>query len=256
MEIRILGAHNLETTSSHLVSMVIDGVLALDAGSLSSGLTLAEQAQIRAILLTHHHYDHIRDVPTLGLATMVWGTKGIYAPDEVLNDLSHRLLNGELYPDFTIRPTPEEPTFKLHTIVPRQPLEIEGYYVRAFPVPHIVPTVGYEVRDKEGKCLFYTSDTGPGLSSLWPETSPQLLITETTGSDNWEQAMIESGHLTPSLLKQELIEFQKQKGYLPRIVVLHMNPAIEFDIRAEIKKVAEELKADIAVAQEGMRLEL
>ena len=68
--------------------------------------------------------------------------------------------------------------------------------------------------------------------------------------------MRDAGHLTPQLLQQELLEFRKVKGYLPRVVLVHMNPHLEKEIQEEIAQVAKELEADITLAHEGMRLDL
>jgi len=48
MRIRFLGTHNAESKNTRLVSFLIDDVLAVDAGSLVSELTFAEQKQIKA----------------------------------------------------------------------------------------------------------------------------------------------------------------------------------------------------------------
>ena len=69
MEIRILGAHNLETAETKLTSILVDSCLAIDAGGLTSSLSLTKPARLQAIFLTHHHFDHIRDIATFGLAT-------------------------------------------------------------------------------------------------------------------------------------------------------------------------------------------
>ena len=65
MEIRVLGAHMLESRDTRHTCFLIDNVMALDAGSLASALTVSEQAKVAAVLLTHRHFDHIRDLPTL-----------------------------------------------------------------------------------------------------------------------------------------------------------------------------------------------
>ncbi len=251
-----MGAHNLESMSSRLVSILIDGVLALDAGSLSSGLSLAEQGRLEAILLSHQHYDHLKDLPTLGLACMGLGTKAIYAPAPVLEELRGHLFNGRLYPDFTAKPSPEKPAFRLFPVEPRQPLDIQGYRVTAFPISHTPSSVAYEVRAPGGPSLLYTGDTGPGLASLWGEVSPRLLITELTGPDSWEETMLEGGHLTPKHLKAELSGFRKLKGYLPQVVLVHMNPTLEHEIGDQVREMARELGASLELAREGMRLEL
>ena len=63
MIIRFLGTHNAESKNTRLVSFLIDDILAVEAGSLVSELTFVEQSKIKAILLSHGHYDHIRAVP-------------------------------------------------------------------------------------------------------------------------------------------------------------------------------------------------
>jgi ribonuclease BN (tRNA processing enzyme) len=38
----------------------VDDVLALDAGGLTSSLALSEQLGLKAVLITHRHYDHVK----------------------------------------------------------------------------------------------------------------------------------------------------------------------------------------------------
>ena len=145
MEIRILGAHNQETRDTRLAALLVDGVLALDAGSLTSSLTLPEQERIRAILLIHRHFDHIRDLLTLGLATEHSGTVEVYGIEDTVNKLSLHYLNGELYPNFTQRPDPKKPKFRLKIVTPFEQVSLLDYMVVAVPVPHGAPAVGYQV---------------------------------------------------------------------------------------------------------------
>jgi phosphoribosyl 1,2-cyclic phosphodiesterase len=69
MELEILGAHNCESKDAKLTSLLVDGSVAIDVGSLTSSLSLDAQKMVRAILLTHRHYDHIRDLATFGMKT-------------------------------------------------------------------------------------------------------------------------------------------------------------------------------------------
>ncbi|MDP6043413.1 MAG: lactamase, partial [Dehalococcoidales bacterium] len=137
-----------------------------------------------------------------------------------------------------------------------KPVSIAGYVVLPVPVNHSVPTVGYQITSPDGKILFYTGDTGPGLAECWPQVSPQLLIIEVTAPDRYEEFGRKMRHLTPSLLREELISFRKVKGHLPPIVTVHMNPRQEEEIVIEIARLAEELKASITLAYEGQRLSL
>ena len=65
MNIKFLGTHNAESKYTKLVSLLIDDVLAVDTGSLTSELSFSEQEKIKSILITHGHYDHIKDLPAL-----------------------------------------------------------------------------------------------------------------------------------------------------------------------------------------------
>ena len=65
MKVRILGAHNCETREYGHTCFVVDDILAVDAGSLTSNLSLEEQNRLQALILSHRHYDHIRDVTAL-----------------------------------------------------------------------------------------------------------------------------------------------------------------------------------------------
>ena len=256
MDIQVLGAHNCESQKSRLMSLLIDDTLAIDAGCLTSSLSFAAQQKLKAILLTHHHYDHIRDVPTIAMNFYLRGnTINIYSIQPVYDALSTYLLDGKLYPKFLEQP-PQNPTIKFTMIEAYKVKQIEDYDVLAVPVNHTVPTVGYQIISSDGKAVFYTGDTGPGLANCWKYVSPQLLFIEVTAPDSYEEFAKGSGHLTPSLLKRELISFREVKGYLPQVVVVHMNPALEDEIEAEIAAVAGDLNNPVTIAYEGMQLHL
>jgi ribonuclease BN (tRNA processing enzyme) len=106
MKIRFLGAHNVETASTKLPGLLVDGVLALDAGSLTSTLSIEEMISLKAVLLTHQHYDHLRDMPMLGMNLFLnKKSTTIYGAVEVRDALTAHLLNGPLYPRFLEKTT-------------------------------------------------------------------------------------------------------------------------------------------------------
>jgi len=251
-----LGVHNCESQNTKFISLLIDDTLAIDAGGLTSSLSFPAQQKLKAILLTHQHYDHIRDVPAIAMNFYLCGaTIDIYSTQPVYNALTTYLLDGKLYPKFLEQPQ-GNPTIKFTLIEPYQTEQIEGYSILAVRVNHAVPTVGYQITSPDGKVVFYTGDTGPGLADCWERVAPQLLITEVTATNKYEEFAKESGHLTPSLLKQELTSFRKLKGYLPQVVVVHMNPDMEGEIETEIATVAKALNSSITLAHEGMQLRL
>lgn len=239
-----------------MVSILIDGTLALDAGGLTSGLSLEQQARVRAILLTHQHYDHIKDVASLGLKNAHQPAIQVFGTDIVLKALSQHLINGVLYPDFTRWPSVEKPSLKLNPVKHYERFQLLDYSVLPLPTNHAVPTTGFAISSSD-KTLFYTGDTTAGLKDCWRHISPQLVITELIGPSSMGSEFFQrSGHLSPSLLKTEMLEFNKIKGYIPRIALVHLNPEREDEIRSEIEAIKAELGASIIVGQENMILSL
>ena len=256
MDIKVLGAHNLESQNSKLVSLLIDDVLALDAGALTSSLSFSAQQKLKAILVTHQHYDHIRDIPTIAFNLSLQGaTIHIYSTPTVYEVLAANLLNGKVYSKLLELPQ-NNPTVRFTIMEAGKSEPIDDYTALAIPVNHGAAAVGYQITSPDDKVLFYTGDTGPGLTDCWKCISPQLLIIEVTASNRYEEFAREARHLTPALLEQELVSFRDVKGYLPPVVLVHMNPELEREIEAEIAAVARTLNSPIGLAYEGMQIHL
>ena len=156
MKIRVLGAHNMETAQTRHTCFLVDDSLAIDAGSLMTALTSHEKNRLRAILLTHRHFDHVRDLPSLGLQTMDNGvTVDLYGLPDTLDAISTRLMDGLLYPNFTVRPTPECPKYRMRPIAPGRAFNVCGLGVLPLSVPHGAPAVGFVVRKGIVYCGLY-----------------------------------------------------------------------------------------------------
>ncbi|HKO02488.1 MAG TPA: 3',5'-cyclic-nucleotide phosphodiesterase, partial [Thermoanaerobaculia bacterium] len=65
MRLKVLGAYGASDAEHNLTGYLIDDWLAVDAGTLTSKLSLAQQSRIQAVYITHTHADHIRDLPHL-----------------------------------------------------------------------------------------------------------------------------------------------------------------------------------------------
>ena len=256
MNIRILGAHNRETRTAKCLSLLIDDTLAIDAGGLTSSLSISEQQKLKVILLTHQHYDHIRDIPMIALNFYNRGTNiNIYSAPNVCDAIETHLFNGEVYPKFQELPE-AKPTVSLNRVTPYKSKRLGSYEILPVPVNHCDGTLGYQVSDTAGKTLFYTADTGPGFIKHRNHLSPQLLFIEVTLPNRYEEFAIKSGHLTPRLLGRELIRFRELKGYLPRIAIVHMDPTLEPEIKKEVAIATEFLNASVTITREGMQLHI
>jgi ribonuclease BN (tRNA processing enzyme) len=256
MKVKVLGAHNSESKKTRHTCLLVDGIFALDAGGLTSTLSFRDQMKIKAVLLTHAHYDHMRDIPALAMNLFLRKKSAAVYTHQAAADLLNRyLLDGQIYSQFQNKPV-DDPTLKIHITKLLEAFNLEGYSILPVPVNHALPSMGYQITDPDGKSLFYTGDTGPGLSALWQNISPQVLFIELTAPNRWEAAMNHSGHLTPALLHQEMEGFRRTRGYLPRVYAVHLNAAAEAEIRSELDEVQQSLGIPIQMACEGMQIEV
>ena len=250
MKLRVLGARQGESRDSHFGSLLVDDSLALDAGGLTASLTLEEQLALEAVLVTHRHYDHVKDLATLGFNLFIRRRQiPVFCSDEVRATLEATLLNPQIWIDFFTEPA-DAPTFRHAPISAGSSLDLGGKRVGLIAVPHSVPTLGVELASPDGRRLLYTSDNGPSAAASWAASRPDLLVTEVT-YPNAQASAAEHGHLTPRLLAAELAEFRRLRDYLPRVLVVHVNPFNLDEVAAEVAAVASDLGGQIEIAEEG-----
>ena len=256
MKLRVLGAHNMESKDTRMECHLIDGVLALDAGSLARALSFEEQRAVRTVLLTHRHFDHLRDLLPLGITLWNTGlTVDVYAIKDTIDFVTARLLDGKLYPDFLNLPSREHPVFRLHVVEYLREFKVLDYDVMAVPVPHEVPAAGFQILSGASR-LFYTGDAGPGLADAWDHVSPKVLLTEVTFGNGDEERALIVGHLTPRFLEEALLAFKDKHGYLPKVIVTHLNPPWEEEIIRELEPVASSLGVELTVSWADMEVEI
>jgi ribonuclease BN (tRNA processing enzyme) len=99
-----------------------------------------------------------------------------------------------------------------------------------------VPAVGYFI--KQGNtAIIYTGDTGPS-DQIWEVANqrPELraLLIETSFPNKLSEVAQKSGHLTPRLLKEELLKLNRNDL---TILLAHMKPQYLPVLRKEIKKI-------------------
>ena len=256
MKLRVLGAHNVESRHTRMESHLIDGLLALDAGSLTRSLTQDELQGIRAIILSHRHFDHVKDLLPLGIAVRNAGVIiDVYAIQDTVDAVTETLMTGRLFPDFLSSPSVEAPTFKMHAVEFYKPFRVLGYEAMAAPVPHSVPAAGFQITDGQIR-LFYTGDTGRGLGDVWEHVEPDVLLTEVTFGNKNEAGARAAGHLTPNMLVDELERFRAIHNRVPQVIVSHINPAWEEAVRSELAEISRSSGQDFIVADADLHLEL
>ena len=257
MEIRVLGAHHIEVQAAKHTCFLLDGRIAIDAGSMMTTTTPEEQQNIEAFLITHRHLDHIRDLPGFGLANLDYpGTVPIYSLQGTLDSIFSHVMGGDLYPDFSLDLTGNGPKYERCPVTPETPFDVVGYSVLAIPVPHPAPAVGYIIQHPEGKSFAYCGDSGGGLLPFFqhPRKPDPIFLEVTFGSKAGNLAKL-TGHLTPEMLRDEIIQVMEYNLPIPRLFAVHMNPAHEEEIAEELLRVSSDLGVGITIAKEGMIVE-
>ncbi len=254
MEIKVLGAHSLESRDTRHTCFLIDGALGLDAGSLASALSVEEQGQVSAVLLTHQHFDHIQDLPTLGLATLdLPKAIDVYGLPETLDAIHEHLLNWSIYPDLTGEMNGQPAKFRFNPVTAGADFRMLGYQVKAIPMDHPVPCVGFIVKADNGACAAFSGDTQGALMGFFQDSlSPQVLFVDVTFPNRLSQRAQFTGHQTPWMLREQLVAALAANLKPPRLIAVHLAPEHREQLADELSDLAAELGVDLVPAHDGM----
>jgi ribonuclease BN (tRNA processing enzyme) len=234
MKLRVLGSAGAEFPNFRPPAFMIDEHLLLDAGTIGSVLTEEEQWGLEHIFITHSHLDHIRAIPALAdniIIKNLCHTVRVYSIPDVIAAMREHMFNNVIWPDFTRIPSAERPVVSFETIGTGIDYPVADYLIRAIPVDHTVPAVGYRIC-QGSTTLLYTGDTGP-TEEIWQYASGvDALIVEVSFPNDMEPLALLTKHLTCSLLSTEL----KKIARLPkRILITHPKPQYYDIIRRELE---------------------
>jgi len=239
MDLKVLGCHGGETPKHRTSSFLIDDVIAVDAGAITSQLDLPEQRRIQSVLISHAHMDHVRDLATLADNRCQQGGPSleIIATPACVADLRRHFFNDILWPDFTTIETPAGPTIRYREVAPETTIEVHNLQVTPVPVNHTVDSAAFIIRGPNGT-LAYSGDTGP-TDRLWEvlNATPDLraLIMEVSFPDDQADLARVSGHHTPSTLGAELGKLSDH-GELP-ILLFHIKPVFQAKVEKELARL-------------------
>src|SRR5882757_6260624 len=119
MKLRILGCsggiggRHLRTTS-----FLLDSDVLIDAGTGVGDLSLSELTLIDHIFITHSHLDHVNSIAFFVDSVGALRPKAVtvYATAATIATLKKNLFNWDIWPDFTVIPTPEDPWLRYQEI--------------------------------------------------------------------------------------------------------------------------------------------
>ncbi len=239
MQLRVVGCHGGETPKHRTSAFLLDERIAIDAGSLTSGLDLKLQCKLEAVLVSHAHLDHIRDLATIADNRAQIGAPPleVVGTKATLDVLKKHFFNGLLWPDFSQIPSKKHPTIVYRTLPKEKRVIVAGFGVRAIEVTHTIDTSAFIV-DKDGASVAYSGDTGP-TDRLWEvlneEKDLRALLMEVSFPNEQQKLATISGHHTPQTLLPDLEKYHRPKD-LP-ILLYHIKPAFQSIVEKQCAKL-------------------
>ncbi|MCB1024347.1 MAG: 3',5'-cyclic-nucleotide phosphodiesterase [Acidobacteria bacterium] len=226
------------TPKQHLSCFVIDDRVAIDAGSLAMSTNEVQKKNIRDVILTHAHIDHIAGLPLFidDLFASIVKPVDIYAIDSVIDVLKKDIFNWEVYPDFSELQNANGSVLRFCPFRPGAEFQIEHLTIKSIGVNHKVPAVGFIISD--GKTTFAFSGDSSEMSEFWDAVNrePRIdaLLIECAFPDELIELAEISHHLTPARLKNELVKFEHSET---PIYVINIKPMYYQSVLEELAKL-------------------
>lgn len=238
MNLRVLGCHGGELPGCRSTCFLVDGALALDAGALTASLELPALASVDHIVLTHSHFDHVKDVPLA--ADLLIGRRRkpmvVHASNECAATLRDSVFNGRLWPDFTRLPTRRSPVIRIRPFAPGERFRAGRYHLQSVAVHHPVESVGFVLSDGRSS-IAISGDTGP-TTAFWKRVNAEkalgALLVEMSFPNAMQRLADVSGHLTPNTLARELGKVNRN-GY--PVYLYHLKPAYDAELRRDLGRL-------------------
>jgi cAMP phosphodiesterase len=214
------------TPEQRLTCFLIDETVTVDAGSIALALSDEQRENVRDIIITHPHMDHIASLPIFidDLFPTLKRPIRIYATQVVVDLLERDIFNWNVYPRFSELKNDFGPVMEYVPIPVGQEFQVAHLTVTVVPVNHIVPTVGLLISDGRSTVAF-SSDTAE-TTEFWDmvNRAPAVnaLLIETSFPNSMAQLAEVSRHFTPASLQRELGKLN-HNGL--DILAVHLKPA-------------------------------
>jgi ribonuclease BN (tRNA processing enzyme) len=239
MRLKVLGAYGASDAEHNLTGYLIDDWFAVDAGTLTSKLSFAQQARVQAVFITHAHADHTRDLPHLiqNRFSLNGPPLTLFATREVMDQLSTHVFNGIHWPDFSTIPNPatSKPAVHYRALTPGKRITFGDIALTAVNVNHQIPAAGV-ILEMNGQAMVFTGDTGP-TQDIWKRTNKTekvvAVVTEASFPNDQQRLADETAHLTPQTFGEEL---KKIVADAP-VYASHRKIPFERDIESQIRNL-------------------
>lgn len=234
MRLTILGCSGGIGGMRRTTSLLLDQDVLVDAGSGVGDLPLERMALIDHVFLTHSHLDHCGFLPLLADATAFLRNRPleVHALPETIAALRENMLNGKLWPDYSVKPSPDNPYIRFHPIRPGETMRLGERGISPLPAMHAVPGVGYRL-DSGAASFVYSGDT-THCEAFWDALNAmenlRYLMIETTFLNANRAGAGVSGHMTAEILARGMACLKRPV----QLLIAHMEPGREDETMAEV----------------------
>lgn len=216
--------------------MVIDGAVAIDAGSLAMAAGPEIRASLRDVVISHAHLDHIAGLPLFidDLFSDLTEPVRVHGLQSVIEVLENHIFNWSVYPRFSELSNKHGKVVEYAAFEPSSEFSVKHLSILPVEVNHRVPSCGFVINDGSST-IAVTGDTAP--TDLFWEKVNQLealntLIIECAFPNELADLAEISHHLTPTTLREELSKLDRDDC---RIFVSNLKPAFHELIAKELE---------------------
>jgi ribonuclease BN (tRNA processing enzyme) len=235
MKIRIVGSSiDAPRDRQYASSYLLNDTVCIDAGSIGFWGSPQQQGEVRHILLTHTHIDHIATLPIFLDNAFDPATQPpeLHGTETTLGVLRDHIFNGLVWPDFLNMKPGGRAFVNLSPIRAGEELELEGLRILPVAVHHQVPTVGYIVSDGRSTAIF-GADSGP-TEEIWEAArafpEPRSVFIEASFPNSMQRLAELSFHLTPAMVGAEYAKMPPLKN----VFIIHVKPRFREAIEREL----------------------
>lgn len=233
----------------HFSCIVVDDRVAIDAGSLAFSCSDLQRSQIRDIVISHVHLDHIAGLPpfvddlysTLTAPVRIHGTVGM------INDLETHIFNWTIYPRFSELTNSHGKVVEYVPFIGGTEFGCAHLSIMPIAVNHVPVSMGFIVSDGNVS-VGITGDTAHTVD-VWEQLSDRgdlaAVFVECAFPDDLADLAAASHHLTPSGLAEELKKFKRSD--VP-VYAVNIKPMFRTRVIDELSRLA---IGDLSVPEPG-----
>jgi cAMP phosphodiesterase len=223
----------------HLMSIVIDDRVAIDAGSLAFSCSDTQRRQVRDVVLTHTHLDHIAGLPLFidDLFASLTGPVRIHATSEIVEILERDIFNWSVYPRFSELENDNGPVVEYREFECGHAFNAAHLTINGIAVNHKVAACGYVISDGT-LSIGVTGDTSE-TDDIWQAFNEcadlKAVLVECAFPNELSELAEVSHHLTPEKLSREVKKLDRPECDL---YVINMKPMYRDAVISQLSELS------------------